>query len=131
MSEIETRHVGKSERDFVATVVTSLFPRLSILGRDFLVADVGSVDYWANVARSTLEAEAKNEQKIAQNARRGDAERGIPAWQTFRKAEDLKKRVDRFDRELAEARAQDEATRQRREAERAERQANKSEEAAS
>ena len=116
MSETTPRTVGRSERNFLAEVVSAMFPRIAILGRDFIVGDLGSVDYWTTTVREILTAEWKVEEEIAKKARRSDADRGIPAWQTFRKANDLEARVKRFDREISEARNADETKRKEREA---------------
>ncbi|MEK7615519.1 MAG: hypothetical protein AAB431_04020 [Patescibacteria group bacterium] len=103
------RYVGRNVRGFLFTVIESMFPRLSTLGRDHFVGQVVDIDYWTGNLRRLFEQEWKAAEETASAARKGDAERGIPTHMTFRRANELKEVCNRFERELKAAGEADEA----------------------
>ena len=103
----DTRFLGRNERDFVFSVIGSIFPRLAILGREHFVAQVADVERWTATVRGMLQQEHKVEEDLARGARKGDADRGIPAHLTFRQANERKASCERFERELGLAQKAD------------------------
>jgi len=109
----EPKNTISHESDFIIDVMQSILgqnSRLAILGRDYFVDTAESCAYWGPTLRLVLKKEWEAEESAARKARRTDADRGIPASLTFKLTNEAKARLDRFDRRLAEARAEDEAT---------------------
>ena len=82
-----------------------------MLGRGHFVGDPEAVEYWEATIRAMFVAEAEREDILARRNRKTDADRGIPAALTFKRANEAREKVERFDSALAEARAADEAKR--------------------
>lgn len=111
-----TRVIGRTERDFLYEVRSTVEPRAAILGRDYFVGTTESVEATTAFLTDLFHAEWKVEEEAARKARPNDASRGIPAWATFKKATEAKERLQRFEHELATARDADEAKRAERQA---------------
>lgn len=114
-----TRVIGRRERDFLYEVRSTVEPRAAILGRNYFVGTTESVEATTTFLTDLFHAEWKVEEEAARKARPNDASRGIPGSLTYKKANELKARSERFQRELSEARAADEAKRAERRASKA------------
>lgn len=119
MSEKQPVFVSKAERNFLWEVIQNVVPRLAILGRDQFVGNPDLCEYWRAMIELTLQSEFEAEEKSAKANRKSDADRGIPAGLTFKKANEAKAKLERFRSQIETLRAEAKAAYDARQAARA------------